>query len=97
MTYYQRLKDVREDRDLTQNDIATILKIGQSDYSKYERGVNMMGIDKYIILAQFYNISLDYLAGLTNQPRTIDGSPYQIAGKNMVTINAPVKGNIDIH
>lgn len=41
----------------------------------------MMGIDKYIKLAQFYNVSLDYLAGITNIPRSLDGSPLQVNKK----------------
>ncbi|MBE6604867.1 MAG: helix-turn-helix transcriptional regulator [Ruminococcaceae bacterium] len=76
MNYYQRLRDIRHDHDLTQAQVARILRIGQSDYSKYERGVNMMGVDKYLVLAKFYNVSLDYLTGLTNTPKTLDGSPY---------------------
>lgn len=71
MNYYQRLRDIREDRDLTQNDIAKVLDIRQSDYSKYERGVNMMGIDKYIKLAHYYNISLDYLCGQIDKPEKL--------------------------
>ena len=94
MTLYQRLKDVREDRNLTQKQIADILQIGQSDYSKYERGVNMMGIDKYSMLAKYYNVSLDYLTGLTDQPRTLDGSPYQVS-KN-ITITQTGNGHINI-
>lgn len=77
MNHYQRLRDIRDDRDLSQEAVARILQIGQSDYSKYERGVNMMGIDKYILLAQFYNVSLDYLTGLTDTPKTLDGTPYR--------------------
>ena len=65
------MRDLREDKDLNQSDIAKILGIRQSDYSKYERGVNMMGIDKYIILAEFYNVSLDYLAGLIDKPEKL--------------------------
>ena len=72
MTAWQRLKDVREDRDLSQKEIAEILKIRQSDYSKYELGKHMMGIDKYIILARYYNISLDYLTGLIGTPERLD-------------------------
>ena len=65
MDFYQRLRDIREDHDLKQENIAKILKINQTQYSRYELGKNMMGIDKYIILAQFYNVSIDYLVGLT--------------------------------
>ena len=71
MNFYQRLRDIREDHDLKQIDIARVLGIEQTNYSKYELGKNMMGIDKYIILAKFYNISLDYLCGLTNEPKKL--------------------------
>lgn len=71
MNYYQRLRDTREDRDLNQQTIADVLEIGQSDYSKYERGINMMGIDKYIKLAKYYNVSLDYLCGLIDKPEKL--------------------------
>ena len=72
MNFYQRIKDLREDRDLNQTEIANLLGIRQSDYSKYELGKHMMGIDKYIILAKFYNVSLDYLAGLIQTPERLD-------------------------
>lgn len=76
MNYYQRLRDVREDRNLKQKDIADLLGIEQTNYSRYELGKYMLSIDKYIILAQFYNVSLDYLAGIIDTPRTLDGKPY---------------------
>ena len=81
MNYFQRLRDIRNDHDLTQAEVARLLHIGQSDYSKYERGVNMMGIDKYLILARLNNVSLDYLTGLINTPKTLDGSPYSCKKK----------------
>jgi transcriptional regulator with XRE-family HTH domain len=71
MLYYNRLKDLREDNDLTQSDIAKILQTTQEQVSKYENGKQMMGIDKYIELAKFYNISLDYLAGLIDTPKKL--------------------------
>ena len=71
MNYYQRLKDVREDNDKTQKEIAEHLRIDQSNYAKYENGKNMMGIDKYIKLAKYYNVSLDYLAGIVDIPRKL--------------------------
>ena len=82
MNYFQRLRDIRQDRDLTQAQVAKILQIGQSDYSKYERGANMMGIDKYMALAKFYNVSLDYLTGLADTPKTLDGTPYSYKTKS---------------
>ncbi len=72
MNYYQRLKDVREDRDLSQKEVADHLGITQSDYSKYELGKHMMGIDKYIKLAKFYNVSIDYLAGVVDTIKYLD-------------------------
>ena len=69
MSIMNRLKDMREDRDLSQKEVADILGILQSDYSKYELGKHSMGIDKYIKLAKFYNVSIDYIAGLKNEKR----------------------------
>ena len=71
MEPYQRLRDMREDHDLTQDDIAKILQTTQEQISKYEIGKQMMGIDKYIKLAKYYNVSLDYLAGLIDTPRKL--------------------------
>jgi transcriptional regulator with XRE-family HTH domain len=71
MNYYQRLRDIREDRDLTQAAIAQVLGIKQSDYSKYELGKHMMGIDKYLVLAKYYNVSIDYLAGAIDEVRPL--------------------------
>ena len=64
-----RLKDMREDRDLNQADIAKILNTTQEQISKWERGVQLMGIDKYMILAEYYNVSIDYLCGLIDTPK----------------------------
>ena len=83
MNYYQRLKDIREDRELTQAQIAEVIGTKQSDYSKYELGKHMMGIDKYIILAKFYNVSIDYLSGIIDTPKTLDGSPYTTKSYNI--------------
>ena len=71
MNYYQRLKDIREDNDLTQNDIAKLLETTRQQIGKWENGVQMMGIDKYITLARYYNVSLDYLAGLIDTPEKL--------------------------
>ena len=60
-----RLKDIREDRDLLQSDIAKILNTTQSQYSLYENGLRTIPIE--IILSKFYNVSTDYLLGLTNE------------------------------
>ncbi|MBE6813937.1 MAG: helix-turn-helix transcriptional regulator [Ruminococcaceae bacterium] len=71
MDYYKRLKDIREDNDLTQVDVAEILKTTRQQVSKWETGAQMMGVDKYIILAKHYNVSVDYLLGLIDEPRKL--------------------------
>lgn len=68
MEFY-RFKDIREDRDLLQIDIAKVLNITQCQYSLYENGLWSMPIEKLIILAKFYNVSVDYLLGLTNESK----------------------------
>ena len=71
MNHYQRLKDLREDHDLTQNDIAEVLQTTREQISKYETGKQMMGVDKYIKLAKYYNVSLDYLTGIVDTPKKL--------------------------
>ena len=71
MNLYQRLKDLREDRDLSQSDIAKLLGTTRQQVSKWETGVQMMGVDKYAKLAEFYNVSVDYLLGLIDYPRKL--------------------------
>ena len=71
MKYYERIKDLREDQDLTQHDIAIILNTSQSYYAQYENNKRQMPFDRAIELAKFYNVSLDYIAGLTNTKRTL--------------------------
>ena len=66
-----RLKDLREDHDLEQKDVAKILGISQQYYSRYERGEVDLPIRHYITLAKYYNISLDYLVGLINTPKKL--------------------------
>lgn len=62
-----RFKDIREDRDLLQTDIAKVLKTTQCQYSLYENGIRSIPIEKLITLAKFYNVSTDYLLGLTDE------------------------------
>ena len=61
-----RLKDLREDSDLTQQMIADYLNIKQNTYCQYEKGVRQIPIDLLIRLAQYYNVSVDYILNLTN-------------------------------
>lgn len=63
----ERLKEIREDKDLKQIDIAILLNVTQAQYNRYENGINSMPIEKYSKLADFYNTSIDYLVGKTNK------------------------------
>lgn len=62
----QRLKDLREDCDMRQLDVAEILGIKQTVYSRYERGFQNIPLEHLIKLADFYNVSTDYILGRTN-------------------------------
>lgn len=62
----ERLREIREDRDLTQKDVAEILSTTQQQYSKYELGIRIIPIEKLCVLADYYNTSIDYLIGRTN-------------------------------
>ncbi len=64
-----RLKDLRQDRDLKQREIAEVIKTTQSYYSQIENGQKMIPIDRLIILAKFYNVSTDYILKLTNSKK----------------------------
>ncbi|ODA40244.1 helix-turn-helix transcriptional regulator [Desulfosporosinus sp. BG] len=66
---YRRLRDLREDKDLTQQQLATLLKVNQTTYSRYESGALDIPSTSLIKLAEFYNTSIDYLVGLTNNKK----------------------------
>ncbi len=65
--YYEIIRDLREDRDLTQRDIANVLKTTQQVYSRYENGTNEIPIHHIITLCKFYNVSADYILGLSDK------------------------------
>ena len=62
-----RIKDLREDSDYTQKEVAQYLMCDQSLYSKYERGERVLPLEYAVKLAQFYNTSVDYIVGLTDE------------------------------
>ena len=70
--YYPRLRDLREDRDLVQKEVATLLGIDQRVYSNYETGKREIPTRFVVILAKYYKTSADYILGLTN-----DIKPYR--------------------
>lgn len=66
MNYPERIRALREDRDITQTQVAQLLKVGQKTYSDYELGKTRIPVDSLIILAQFYNVSMDYICGVSD-------------------------------
>lgn len=67
MTFYENLRVIREDRGLTQKQVADILETTRQYYSDYENGKREIPIRVYITLAKFYGVSIDYLAGLKDK------------------------------
>lgn len=64
--YFQRLRDLREDADMNQTEVAKLLFTSQTVYSRYERGVLTIPVEHLIILADYYGVSTDYILGRTN-------------------------------
>lgn len=71
MNYIQRIRDLREDQELKQSDIAKILKTARNYYGEYERGTRPLPIEHLITLCRYYNISADYILGFTNEPKPL--------------------------
>lgn len=67
--YFKRLKDLREDKDLVQKEVASYLGIDQRVYSNYETGKREIPVKFVIKLADFYNTTTDYILGRTNNPK----------------------------
>ena len=67
---YRRIRDLREDKDLTQKEMAEALKCSQQVYSNYELGQRDIPTDILIKLSFFHKVSVDYLLGITNNPKT---------------------------
>lgn len=68
---YSRIRDLREDSDKTQAEIAAELGLYTTTYQRYERGERELPLDIAICLAKYYNVSLDYIAGLISIPRPL--------------------------
>lgn len=71
-TYMQKLKELREDSDKTQAEIANILNTSQTMYARYERGANELPIRHLIALCKYYNISSDYILGLAEKKKYLN-------------------------
>lgn len=86
MYKYKRLKELREDNDLNQKQVADVIGTTFQYYSSYERGIRDLPLERAIKLAIFYNVSIDYIAGLTKEPK-----PYWQT-KNNINIYGNING-----
>jgi len=66
MTYNERIREIREDNQLTQQKVADLLNIGQRTYADYESGKTRIPVDNLMKLAKFYNVSMDYITGASD-------------------------------
>ena len=69
MNIAERIRALREDRDLKQADVAAVLKVGQRTYCDYELGKTRIPVDSLIVLAKMYNVSMDYICGVSDEKR----------------------------
>lgn len=69
----ERIRALREDRDLTQTQIAELLHVGQKTYSDYELGRTRIPLDSVIVLARYYNVDMDYICGVSDERRPFPG------------------------
>lgn len=69
MQHYQRIRDLREDNDLTQEVLCKKLYMHKTTYTNYEQGKHTVPLDFAVLLADFYGVSIDYIAGRTNIPK----------------------------
>jgi len=74
MQHYYRIRDLREDKDLTQDELCKKLYMHKTTYTNYEQGKHTVPLDFAVVLANFYNVSIDYIAGRTNYQNGIQES-----------------------
>ena len=72
MNYKLRIRDLREDHDKTQQNIADLLGTSQTMYARYERGANELPVRHLIRLAQYYHVSMEYIVGLTDNKTPVE-------------------------
>lgn len=90
-----RLKDIREDNDINQNDMSKILNVNRSTYSLWELGINIIPLKNLCDFADYFNLSIDYVLGLTNTKNIKNinnGLNLKILGNNLRSIR--IKNNL---
>ncbi len=86
MAHYPRIRDLREDNDKTQNELADYLGTTTQYYGLYEKGANEISFERAIMIAKFYDVSLDYLAGLTNNKKGLSSSDLTIKQQELLKL-----------
>ncbi len=81
MDYVRRMRDLREDADKTQQQIAEVLGTSQTMYARYERGANELPIRHLLALCRYYQVSADYLLGLSDEPGKAAGAQKRIGNE----------------
>ena len=92
MYIYNRVRDLREDADKTQAQIAEVLKVGTTTYRRWETGEREIPLHIIIDLAKMYKVSLDYIVGMSNDPEP----HWNIKNKNTKNNNVTFNGNVNI-
>ncbi|MBQ3128929.1 MAG: helix-turn-helix transcriptional regulator [Clostridia bacterium] len=85
MAYFKRLRDLREDRDLTQKEVAEKLYMQTTQYRRYESGERSIGLDVAVLIADFYNVSVDYIAGVSDYNDRISSKDLTSDEKQLIT------------
>lgn len=86
MAYYPRIRDLREDEDKKQTELAEYLGTTAQYYGLYEKGVNEISFERAIMIAKYYNVSLDYLANLTNNKKGLTSSDLTSAQQELLKL-----------
>lgn len=91
MAHYQRLRDLREDSDKTRQEIADYLGTSAQHYGKYESGKAEIPLERAVLLAKYYNVSLDYIAGISSSRHPLDldnlSSPAEILSDKITQLS----------
>lgn len=97
---FQRIRDLKEDCDLTQKQISKIIGVSENQYGRYERGENPITLEKALLLANYYNVSLDYIAGRSKNKKGLTKSelPDDVSQlvENFMFLSDRRKGQIDL-
>ena len=86
MAYYPRIRDLREDSDKKQSELADYLGTTAQYYGLYEKGAYEISFERAIMIAKYYNVSLDYLAGLTNKKRGLSEGELSSAQQELLEL-----------